>query len=266
MNRRHLPFLLLAIWLTWPAAAAETPAGKTSAGPAPLSARLMEASRHYQEGRFQQAYDLFSQVRADGVRNPDLEYNLGNAAFRLGRIGLAMLHYERALWLDPGHDDARFNRDYVRHFLADKIQEPGFSLPERVWQELTASVGVNGAGIIFLISFCLTLAGGVLACRFGGGGNRRWRLLWTGLPALAIMAGLLFYGMLWRQENVREAVITSRALDVRSGPSETNPVLFSVHEGLLVEVAGQVGNWRQVVLPNGWNGWIPVAGMMPVQE
>ena len=55
------------------------------------------------------------------------------------------------------------------------------------------------------------------------------------------------------------AVILSDAVDVRSGPGQNQTVLFTVHEGLKAEVRADRGDWLQVSLPNGWNGWIPKA-------
>jgi uncharacterized protein YgiM (DUF1202 family) len=44
--------------------------------------------------------------------------------------------------------------------------------------------------------------------------------------------------------------------DLLSGPADGNPVLVSVHEGLKVELRNEASGWYQVVLPNGWSGWI----------
>ena len=72
--------------------------------------------------------------------------------------------------------------------------------------------------------------------------------------------------MVWREENVREGVILLPAVDTRSGPSEGNPVLFTIHEGLTVELGAQARGWRQVILPNGWNGWVPGNAIGVIQE
>ena len=41
------------------------------------------------------------------TRNAALFYNLGNASFRAGDFGRAILNYERALLLKPQHPEAR---------------------------------------------------------------------------------------------------------------------------------------------------------------
>lgn len=239
----------------------------TGGGTPPVSSLLMEGSRQYQEGRWEKASDAFLQARQTGLRNADLEFDMGNAAFRLGRKGEAMLGYERALWLDPGHADALFNRDYLRHLLVDKVQEAEPSLPSRVWEGLRAVPGLNGLGWILLFGFTSSCAASAIyADRRFGPSRRRWLSALVACLALVLVSGTLFAGMAWQRETAREGVVLAASLDVRSGPSDTNPVLFTVHEGLLVELAADARNWVQVVLPNGWNGWVPHESVGAVQD
>lgn len=228
---------------------------------------LEEGARAYEEGRYPQAYATYQRVLAYGVRNPDLYYNLGNAAFRTRKLGEAVFYYERALWLNPGHADARFNLDYARHFLVDKVLPPADSWLEKTWQWFVTGVGTDGATVVMLLLFSVLLAAILLFLR-GRDGPRRIILLavLAGILVLNLVWGALFAGMVWREENVREGVILLPAVDTRSGPSEGNPVLFTIHEGLTVELGAQARGWRQVILPNGWNGWVPGKAIGVIQE
>ena len=53
------------------------------------------------------------------MRDADLEHNLGNALLRAGKPGEAVLHYERALRLDPRARDTRHNLELAEKGLAD---------------------------------------------------------------------------------------------------------------------------------------------------
>jgi len=57
---------------------------------------------------------------------PDADslYNRGNALARLGRYEEALRSYDQALSRDPGHEDARFNRQVVEEALKQQQQEP----------------------------------------------------------------------------------------------------------------------------------------------
>ena len=50
-----------------------------------------------------------------------MEFNLANAEFRLGHLGRAILHYERALRLDPTDSEIRANLEYAGSFRFDRL-------------------------------------------------------------------------------------------------------------------------------------------------
>jgi Ca-activated chloride channel family protein len=51
-------------------------------------------------------------------------YNRGNALAKAGQIPAAIAAYDRALELDPGHEDARYNRDLLQQYLEDNPPPP----------------------------------------------------------------------------------------------------------------------------------------------
>ena len=59
-------------------------------------------------------------------------YNLGNAQYRAGDLGRAILNYERALALEPQHPEAEANLRLVR----DKAR--ALELQSNWWDRLTA--------------------------------------------------------------------------------------------------------------------------------
>ena len=235
--------------------------------PPRITAAVEQANRHYGEGRFMPAYDGYRRAIELGGYSPDLFYNLGNAAYRLGRLGEAVLCYERTLWLDPGHGDAAFNLEHTRRLLTDKIEPPAPNLAGSAWEWAVSRVDVSAAGWIMLCLFA-GLGLGLLAMsrlRLGPARQRAAGILGI-LLALNLAWGGLFAGLVWRRESGRDGVVLVKSLNVRSGPSEENPVLFTVHEGLKAGVVSQVQGWDQVLLPNGWNGWVPAAEVGLVQS
>lgn len=50
-------------------------------------------------------------------------YNRGNALAKAGQLPAAIASYDRALELDPNHEDARYNRDLLKQYLEDNPQE-----------------------------------------------------------------------------------------------------------------------------------------------
>jgi uncharacterized protein YgiM (DUF1202 family) len=72
--------------------------------------------------------------------------------------------------------------------------------------------------------------------------------------------------MIWRFENIKEGVVLEQSIDVRSGPGDDNPVLFTIHTGLKAEIRTDTAGWYQIVLLNGWNGWVPGEAMGVIQR
>lgn len=74
----------------------------------------------YRAGEYQDSAQAFRRSHVDRGRDvPDADslYNLGNALARAGELQSAIDAYEDALEIDPGMEDAAYNRDQVQEFL-----------------------------------------------------------------------------------------------------------------------------------------------------
>jgi len=73
--------------------------------------------------------------------------------------------------------------------------------------------------------------------------------------ALALVCGLvaILEVTLPRSE---QAIVLAPSADGRSSPASDGTVLFTVHEGLKVEIRGERPGWIQIGVPNGLAGWI----------
>ena len=101
----------------------------------PINA-LNLGSSYFKNGDFSRAREYYSQAkslaeRASGKQSSkQLEdvrtragYNLGNTAYRLGQLEEAIEHYENVLKMDPEHDKAAQNLDFVRKKLKEHQQK-----------------------------------------------------------------------------------------------------------------------------------------------
>src|SRR4051812_33759765 len=76
-----------------------------------LSAKANEA---YAQKRYEEAANGYQELVRSGHWNATTFYNLGNARYRLGDFGQAILNYERALTLEPRHPEANANLQLAR--------------------------------------------------------------------------------------------------------------------------------------------------------
>jgi Ca-activated chloride channel family protein len=68
------------------------------------------------------AYDE-SAAALSGIDAPESLYNRGNALAQSGQLADAVAAYDRALELDPGHEDAKYNRELVAALLEQQQQQ-----------------------------------------------------------------------------------------------------------------------------------------------
>src|SRR3954469_19991984 len=73
-----------------------------------------KANQAYTDARYDEAATGYQELVRTGNWNATIFYNLGNAQYRLGNFGQAILNYERALALDPRHPEADANLRLAR--------------------------------------------------------------------------------------------------------------------------------------------------------
>ena len=129
-----IAFLLSALW-----------AGSSLAQP---NADFTKANEEYAQGHFTEAISGYEALVRAGQWSANLFYDLGNAYFRTGEFGRAILNYERALALERHHPEATANLQIARdeaHAL--ELQQ---SWPERHLQFGSVNRSLHRSGNRFL--------------------------------------------------------------------------------------------------------------------
>ena len=213
----------------------------------------------YSAGDWAGAAGAWTALRALGVESPELYYNLGNACFKQDDIAHAILNYERALRLDPSYSDARYNLEFARTLVQDKIEAvPEFFL-EQWGRKACWLLSSDTWAALFLILLAATL-GCVLLFLLGGRSGLRKTGFICGIVALVLSLLCLDFAF-WQRTDYRKAdgaVVTRPVTTVRSSPDrESAKDLFVLHEGTEVKLLDEVGAWRNVELADGRQGWLP---------
>lgn len=220
------------------------------------------ATQHYPE-----AAAAYEKAVAEGLRHPAVFYNLGNAYFRAGQLGRAVLWYERALRLDPGFEDARYNLEVVRENVAarfGKDQVKG-ATAQPFW--VTAVHWLPLPLLVVLVVVLDALFFGLLlSLRFLSEGFLR-----TGLGVAAVFtfiaggaSGVLLYGRIHYLERVRAAVVVSDEVVMRELPDAASREMPKLHAGHRVVVLRDSQGWRRIRLANRVEGWVPKETVEPV--
>jgi hypothetical protein len=213
----------------------------------------------YLSGEVSRAVSAWEALASEGLLSPELETNLGAGYLRQGKRGLAALHFERALFLDPGDDDARADLVEVRRVNVDRLEGAEEGGTEALLRLLAPLPGTAAAVALVLLwsSAWVLLGARVLFAA------PRWTAFTSAACfALALFAGLVTWGAASaRHLALQRAVVVAPAAPAREGPGEKNASRFEVHEGTTVRVEDEEGGFRRVKLANGLTGWVPAAAV-----
>lgn len=223
---------------------------------APLEAQVPPADRFaaanaaYQNDRYDQAAERYLSLIEDGFSSASLHYNLANAQYKLKRIGSAVLHYEKALRLDPSNTEIEHNLKLVRATITDN---PDAVTDLEILEQGKRFYRVKSAGfwaIASLISIwiCFLAAIGFLRSRQGA---QRRVAFFGGISLGIISIALLWISLQKRgvEKDSGQAVIMLATVSMRDAPNGAKEVMI-LREGYKVSLLDELQEWRQVEITN----------------
>jgi len=235
-------------------------AGCVTAGPArgEPNPAFGQAIQDYNEGRFQEAVAGYQKLVAPGQWSANLFYDLGNAWFRLGNFGEAILNYERALALHPRHPEASANLALVRD------EARALELKRNAIERYIEAGTSTQYSIAASIAFWCALFGAV-------------RLFFSHRPSAALVslivfstvvfAGSLFalYSLETGSKGKALAIVTGRNIEARLATADSASSILALPPGSEVKILNQRGDWLYAALPNDLRGWIPASSAQRVR-
>jgi tetratricopeptide (TPR) repeat protein len=225
--------------------------------------RLEEAWRRgneaYLRGDYAAAIAAYEELDQRGMVSADLLFNLGDAQFRKGALGPAIWAFERALVLDPGDEDARYNLEQARKLVGrrahDKIEGED---RDPAWIRIVTALGPSTETWLFVVlylGFFATLLVWLVWNRTRADLRPARAAAAAVLGVGALLAGALLYGRV-HLGRVPFGVVLPDAVAVKEGADVNYRTSFDVHAGLRVRIVEQDQDWLRVRLGNGLEGWV----------
>ena len=219
-----------------------------------LQTVFFQANTFYTQGQYKPAAEAYETVLQAGFASGNVYFNLGNAYFRNGQAGKAILNYERARRFLPSDPDLAANLQFARS-LAGAV---GCQLP--LWKRLVFPLAHTLAtdSFVWFTSIAYTLLFVILAVYYLSPLRPQW-LLYAGRGFVVLL--LVMMTSLIQQARTddlqRKAVVLAKEdSPVRFEPADNGTVHFSVTQGTLIQILDVREDWWQVARCDGRRGWI----------
>jgi tetratricopeptide (TPR) repeat protein len=224
---------------------------------------LDAANRDYTEGHYDQAASQFQDlIQAHGY-SAALCFNLANAEAKSGKIGPAILNYERARYLAPADRDIDRNLQLARRQAGLKPN----SL--RWWQIALRSLTINQwlAVVDFWVALvALAVIANFFVNRMTPGPNRHvaGRIVKTTLfVAIPLFLFTTYIALMAAPLRV-EGVVMHKDAALRLSPFDAAEQIGTLPEGELVTVEEKHDNYFLIEARDGKHGWMTGQSLEPV--
>ena len=221
------------------------------------------ANTAYSQGMWADAIDGYEKITDMGLESAALYCNIGNAWYKDGNLSKAILYYERALKVDPSYEDAIYNLTLANSRIQDRIDTvPEFFL-KKWMRDICYLMDSDAWAMAFIIFLAATLALLLVFIMAPTAAGRRAGFF-TGLVTLILMVFSISFSVWQKNEyvNADTAIVIKPVASVKSSPStEATKDLFILHEGTKVVIVERVGDWNNIALADGRQGWLPAAAV-----
>ena len=218
---------------------------------------IKEAATAYTQEDYSQAIERYEEILKIYGDSPEIYFNLGNAYYRANKIAPAILNYERALLMNPGDKDVRFNLEIAKLKKVDRIDPLGEFFLVQWFNAIQNLLSVDTWASLGIVCFILFI--GCLILFFFS----KWmRLRKTGFYLGIILLFVVICANLfaWNQQkaivNRTGAIIFAPTVTIKSSPDASGTDLFVLHEGTKVFIKSSLGEWHEIELEDGNVGWI----------
>ena len=160
--------------------------------------------------------------------------------FRDGKIGQAILYYNKALNLAPGDPDIRYNLDVANSYTKDHIQSVPEFFAHKWVRSVRQTLSGNAWGILSVIFLAVMLFSTMVYL----------------LVRIPLFRKIGFFTAIAALFPPTEAVVMNASVSVKASPDKTGTDLFVLHEGTKVSVGNRMDQWVEITISDGKKGWI----------
>lgn len=214
-----------------------------------------EAGDAYDAGRYPEAATLYRSLLEAGYTDKAVLFNLGNAHFRNGDLGEAVLSYRRAWYGAPRDEDIRTNLGFALDHTG--AVAPPATPAARLLRRLALAEWI----VLAMASWWIAAA--LFALAVGAPRMRRTSVRILVLVVAVLLVSLFGVWQWVRLAEAEERVVVLVDQAARYAPLEEADAHFKLPPGSIVTTIERSGDWLRVGV-GAQDGWIAAAACRPV--
>lgn len=223
------------------------------------------ANQAYNEADYTKAISEYQKIIDQGQHSFEIYFNLGNAYYKLNDVANSIYYYEKAALLNEIHPSLQVNLAYAKQMTIDAISQKSESGISKVFKGFISSFELNtwaNMSIVFMLLFVTTYLLFLL-----WNDTKMKRLAFT-ISILSLLFSLSTYGLARQHQAIEErdqpAIVFENAI-VKAEPNDRGAKLFELHLGTKLQIIDQMGNWAQIQLADGQEGWMIKEALKPIK-
>jgi len=220
----------------------------------------------YAKGNYQKALEFFLKIEKNNGKAFEVYYNIGNCYFKLGKIGMAVLYYNRAKRLYPSAPDLKHNLDFINMRKKDRLkdEEGLFSkVINSIFNYISLPLFLKLALYLYILVILLYSAWVLIP--YGTIYKSITKYIARSLVIILIILSIPLIYKIYYNEYYPECVVIVKKINVKSEPNSKSKTLFALHEGTIVELLKTTGDWAEIGLYKGlWKGFVKKKSILKI--
>jgi tetratricopeptide (TPR) repeat protein len=192
--------------------------------------------------KFKHASQLYEKLLESNFASGQIYYNLGNAYYRQGMSGKAILYYRKAEKLLPRNADVKANIGLLKSDFEDK--EAMRQMPEILkivcfWYFFLNTNEITTLTIYMYLAFMASILS-VIFLRL------QWLKKVSIIFASCLLVLVISLALRAHQYSIERGVVIADECEIRYGPGEEYEPKFEIHEGAEVKIEEERNKWYKV--------------------
>lgn len=215
-----------------------------------------KANIAYRNGDYIAAAELYEKILESGKHSVDVYFNLGNAYFKLEKLGPSVYYYEKGLQLDANNKSIQNNLLYAQQATIDEIIPLTENKLDRLSESIIQSLSANTWAILAILTSILATSLFLMYYFTRRPSLKRIWFMASMLFVIGIFFTVLMSYMGMKLDDTNFAIVWEKEIEVRDGPTSNSSHIYYLHEGTKVSITYEEDNWARIELADGNEGWV----------